>query len=193
MDEALNLNTSGRARRVKEQDQSQKFVQDLLQQKLNPVGPAAPFAAPPMAAPVAPVGPTVADALSLTKNFPDRMESPMDNGGLTHAVFQKALDKMLAASGGKTSVKSGTRTPERQAQLWQAALKKYGSPEAARKWVAPPGHSNHERGLAADLAYADAATKAWAHAHAKEFGLTFPLMNEDWHIEPLGARGQKKK
>mgnify|MGYP002140046610 FL=1 len=47
-------------------------------------------------------------------------------------------------------VYSGYRSPERQAQLWDAALKKYGSPEAARKWVAPPGRSQHGHGNAAE-------------------------------------------
>jgi LAS superfamily LD-carboxypeptidase LdcB len=87
-----------------------------------------------------------------------------------------------------------------QKRLWEAALKKYGSAATARKWVAPPGHSNHGKGIAADLhAYGTvldlkaggkvgAATK-WAHANAGKFGLHFPLSNEDWHIEPKGSRG----
>lgn len=73
--------------------------------------------------------------------------------------------------------------------MWADALKKYGDPEIADNWVARPGHSNHEKGLAADLAYADAAAKAWVHQHAKEYGLQFPMANEDWHIELLGGRG----
>jgi hypothetical protein len=127
-------------------------------------------------------------ATSLTNNVSDEMPSPVDSGGLSNAVFSKALNKLIAASGGKISIKSGTRTRERQTQLWNAALKKYGSPEKARKWVAPPGHSKHELGLAADLAYADAAAKQWAHDNAKAYGLWFPLSNEDWHAELLGSR-----
>lgn len=153
------------------------MVQQLLQEKM---GGTPPVGALPVEQPMPDLG--VAPS------------SPMhtDGAGLTNAVFESAIQKMMAASGGKLSIKSGTRTPERQAQLYAAALKKYGSPEAARKWVAPPGHSNHERGLAKDLGFADPATIAWAHQHAGEFGLTFPLANENWHIEPIGARGQKK-
>lgn len=121
-----------------------------------------------------------------SNNTPDTMASP---DGITSAAFQTALNKMIAASGGKLKIKSGTRSTARQTQLWNAALKKYGSAEKARKWVAPPGHSNHERGLAADLAYSDALSKQWAHEHAGEFGLNFPLSNEDWHIELRGTRG----
>lgn len=52
--------------------------------------------------------------------------------------------------------------------------------------AAAPGHSNHERGLAADLACHGGAL-AWLHAHARSFGLTFPMSYEAWHIEPIGA------
>lgn len=63
----------------------------------------------------------------------------------------------------------------------------YGTP--FRNWIALPGSSNHQRGLAADLSFASADDKAWAHASAGEYGLNFPLSNEAWHIEPVGARG----
>jgi hypothetical protein len=86
---------------------------------------------------------------------------------------------------------SGFRSPERQAQLWQNALSKYGSPEAARKWVAPPGRSQHNHGNAVDLRYLNPQATAWAHENAARFGLNFPLSNENWHIEPVGARGHR--
>lgn len=105
-------------------------------------------------------------------------------------TFARSLQTMLAAApGGGISIYSGARSNERQAQLWEQALRKYGSPEAARKWVAPPGHSNHNRGMAADLRYADPGLVDWAHKNAGDYGLTFPLANENWHIEPLGLRG----
>lgn len=63
----------------------------------------------------------------------------------------------------------------------------YGTP--FRNWIALPGSSNHQRGLAADLSFASADDKAWAHANAAEYGLNFPLSNEAWHVEPIGARG----
>lgn len=86
-------------------------------------------------------------------------------------------------------IMSGFRSPERQAQLWQNALAKYGSEEVARKWIAPPGRSNHNHGQAVDLRYLDPAATAWAHENAAKFGLSFPLANENWHIEPISARG----
>ena len=131
-------------------------------------------------------------ASSLLEHRPDEIPSPMDVG-LSETAFNQALNKMISASGGKLSIKSGKRSTKRQTELWNAALKKYGSAAKARKWVAPPGSSNHEKGLAADLAYADAAARQWAHQNAKKFGLHFPLGNEPWHIEPVGLRGGGKK
>lgn len=107
--------------------------------------------------------------------------------------FSAALEAMFAQAPpeiqAQLRVGSGYRSNERQAQLWEEALQKYGSPEAARKWVAPPGSSQHNHGNAADLKYLSPEAKAWAHANAAKYGLAFPLDNEDWHIELAGARG----
>lgn len=104
--------------------------------------------------------------------------------------FADALRQFLAAApGAGISITSGFRTPERQAQLWQAALAKHGSEAAARRWVAPPGRSKHNHGTAADLRYASPDTLKWAHENAGRFGLHFPLSNENWHVEPVGSRG----
>lgn len=94
--------------------------------------------------------------------------------------FQSRLNAMVQASGGRLSITSGFRSNAEQQKLWNDAVRKYGSPEAARRWVAPPGSSNHEKGVAADLS----GDLRWAHEHAAEFGLQFPLSNEAWHIEP---------
>lgn len=106
-------------------------------------------------------------------------------GGLNPG-FKQRLDAFLHATG--SSVTSGYRSPEEQQVLWQNALRKYGSPQAAARWVAPPGRSNHNRGLAADLRFPTPAAQAAAHQLAGRYGLVFPLGNEPWHIEPVGAR-----
>lgn len=102
--------------------------------------------------------------------------------------FEAALNQMIKDSGGRIKITSGYRDIKRQTELWNAALKKYGSAEKARKWVAPPGKSNHNHGLAADIS----GDKKWAHANAAKYGLVFPLSNEDWHIEPINARAKRK-
>jgi len=105
--------------------------------------------------------------------------------------FQAALAKMLGAVPDPHNVQiySGYRSPKHQARLWRNALKKYGSPGAARKWVAPPGRSFHNKGLAADLRYSSPAAREWVHSNANQYGLHFPLGHENWHIELAGTRG----
>ena len=46
---------------------------------------------------------------------------------------------------------SGFRTIAYQNSLFHRAVEKYGSEEAAVRWVARPGHSEHHTGLAVDL------------------------------------------
>jgi hypothetical protein len=103
--------------------------------------------------------------------------------------FAGALQQLINASGGRLWINSGYRSDARQVQLWNDALAKYGSEQAASNWVAKPESlggkgSNHTRGLAADLG----GDLALAHQLAPQFGLVFPLYNEAWHIEPAWAR-----
>lgn len=108
--------------------------------------------------------------------------------------FEGKLEKMLAdlpkELAGQITINSGFRSNERQAQLWQEALAKYGSVAEARKWVAPPGNSQHNKGNAADLGYGSDAARQWAHDNASRYGLAFPLGNENWHIEDADARAK---
>jgi tape measure domain-containing protein len=108
------------------------------------------------------------------------------------SAFEGKLEKLLAAMpkelAGQITITSGFRSVERQQQLWQQALQKYGSVAEARKWVAPPGNSQHNKGNAADLGYGSDAARQWAHKNASQFGLQFPLANENWHIEDADAR-----
>ena len=107
--------------------------------------------------------------------------------------FLNALTSLVASAPPEIQqnlkISSGFRSPERQKQLWAQALQKYGSPENARKWVAPPGRSFHNHGTAADLKFLNDAAKAWVHQNSGQFGLAFPLANEPWHIELQGNRG----
>ncbi|GAK71141.1 hypothetical protein RRU01S_15_00660 [Agrobacterium rubi TR3 = NBRC 13261] len=112
------------------------------------------------------------------------------------SAFAEKLATMLTSMPenlkGDITINSGYRDVQRQQELWLQALKKYGSTEAARKWVAPPGNSQHNKGNAADLGYASDAARKWAHQNAGDFGLSFPLSNENWHIEDTDARNKAK-
>jgi hypothetical protein len=81
-----------------------------------------------------------------------------------------------------------------QKELWAAGLKKHGSAEAARKWVAPPGKSPHHTGRAIDFflgphnssrniaALRAAPAYYWLVCNAIKFGFT-PYAAEPWHWE----------
>lgn len=88
------------------------------------------------------------------------------------------------------TIVSGFRSEQRQAELFQAAVQKYGSVAAARKWVAPPGRSQHNHGNAADLGWKGGGLQSappevtkWLHDNAGQFGLNFRMAHEPWHIE----------
>lgn len=118
--------------------------------------------------------------------------------------FTSALEQMIAAMPeelrGQVTIYSGWRPATRaeapagyvgetQDEIFAKAVAKYGSEAAARKHAAPPGKSNHNRGQAADLRYGSDAARDWIHANAAQFGLSFPMGHEPWHIEPVSARG----
>lgn len=101
-----------------------------------------------------------------------------------NAAFNSQLQKLIKDSGGKVSIGSGYRSIAQQTKIyndWKA-----GRHPAPR--VAKPGRSNHNHGLAADLKFADGKTKKWVQDNAGRYGLVFPMADEPWHIEPVGAR-----
>lgn len=108
-------------------------------------------------------------------------------------IFSSRIQQALASAPPEvqqaTRIASGFRSDDHQVDLYAAAVQKYGSEEAARKWVAPPGHSNHNSGQAMDLSYKSDVARQWWHDNADRFGLKFPLANENWHIEPKETRG----
>ena len=102
------------------------------------------------------------------------------------APFVRSISNMLDAmpeelrSGFR--ITSSYRSDERQAQLFADAVAKYGSEEAASRWVARPGQSNHGFGRAADVRM-EPATRDWVRSNADRFGLHFPIAWEPWHME----------
>ncbi len=98
-----------------------------------------------------------------------------------HPVLERAVDDLVRAARGAVHVVSGRRSTERQSVLWADALARYGDPEVADDWVARPGTSMHERGLAVDLG----GDVELAAEIAAQLGLPLhrPLPNEPWHFE----------
>lgn len=115
----------------------------------------------------------------------------VDMNGLTTSC-REAFFTMIGElfSSGKVNkkpvVSSAYRSPQKQQALWQAELKKQGGDESkARKWVAPPGKSKHEKGLALDVDYKGGATVKLLESSGllAKYNFSRPLSNEPWHIE----------
>lgn len=94
------------------------------------------------------------------------------------------------------TITSAYRSPELQAELFRAAVQKYGSEAAARKWVAPPGKSRHNFGMAVDFADPNGGLlrdpnspqARWIAQNAARFGLAVPMSWEPWQVELAGDR-----
>ncbi len=104
-------------------------------------------------------------------------------GSGLHPLLQTSVDRLLTAAKGAVILVSGRRSTERQSELWADALARYGDPEVADDWVARPGTSMHERGLAVDLG-GDLALAARLVEH---LGLPLhrPMAHEPHHFELL--------
>lgn len=114
------------------------------------------------------------------------------------AALLQAADAELGQ--GALKITSAYRSPELQQRLFDQAVAKYGSEEAARKWVAPAGRSQHNHGNAIDFAGADGGLlrdanspeAVWLRENAAKYGLAVPMDWEPWQVELAGARGQSQ-
>lgn len=113
---------------------------------------------------------------------------------------QIVIDRWSRYGGKKSDLKQFKKDlakygPEITGEMWRDHMKSMGM----TKWIAPPGASNHQHGVAADLidaksgkrldAHEARAARAWAHANAAKYGLHFRMGHEPWHIEPIAGRG----
>lgn len=97
-----------------------------------------------------------------------------------------SLVRDVRAHGGTLGVEEGWRSYDDSMRIWIAAKRRYGGWSGAKKWAAPPGCSNHVRGLAADLT----GDLALAARLAPKWGLVVPMSWEPWHIERSGIATQ---
>jgi hypothetical protein len=98
---------------------------------------------------------------------------------LLAAVRQAAT--AAAGDGVEFYVDSGWRSPQYQEHLLRQAISKYGSEQAAARWVATPDTSPHVSGDAVDIGHAGAS--AWLSVHGAAYGLCQIYRNEPWHYE----------
>ena len=98
---------------------------------------------------------------------------------LLGALRRAATD--AADDGVELFVDSGWRSARYQEHLLEEAVAKYGSDEAAARWVATPDTSAHVSGDAVDVGPPAAA--AWLSEHGAAYGLCRIYGNEPWHYE----------
>jgi zinc D-Ala-D-Ala carboxypeptidase len=96
-------------------------------------------------------------------------------GALRHAATDAGDD------GVGFVVNSGWRSAAYQEHLLQEAIARYGSREAAARWVATPATSDHVSGHAVDIGPSGAA--AWLAQNGVRYGLCQTYGNEPWHFE----------
>jgi zinc D-Ala-D-Ala carboxypeptidase len=100
-----------------------------------------------------------------------------------------AAQQAAAADGVTLTLTSGWRTAERQQELVDEAVARYGDAEEAHRWVLPPEESAHVRGLAVDVGPTEGAL--WLGEHGLEHGLCRTYANESWHFEMLPDGAQE--
>jgi D-alanyl-D-alanine carboxypeptidase len=125
---------------------------------------------------------------------------------------QEALQALIAmgeaakADGVQLVVASAYRSYEVQAANFQNAVRVYGSPEQANRYVARPGQPEHQMGTAVDFggtssdwkpAFAGTSQGSWLKANSYRFGfvLSYPqgmehitgYTYEPWHFRYVGV------
>ena len=95
--------------------------------------------------------------------------------------------RAATADGVRFHVTTGWRSAAYQQSLFDAAVQRYGSPEAARVHVLRADESAHVTGDAVDIGPTDAMY--WLSRHGSDFGLCQTYANEMWHFELAVERG----
>jgi hypothetical protein len=130
-----------------------------------------------------------------TQRYVEKIMGHEDITGLHHEVFSlpsrfdptfrrrlTALLRDVRHHGGTIGIASGFRDYHEQTALWKNAKRKTGTWQSAKRIVAPPGCSNHNKGLAADLR----GDLALAHKLAGKHHLAFGIRFEPWHVSLSG-------
>jgi LAS superfamily LD-carboxypeptidase LdcB len=122
------------------------------------------------------------------KTMPTQNTPPPTSPTGVNPIFQDAFKKMLAEAPDYVKAQgynmfSSYRDRAKQQALWDKSDK-------TGKWVAAPGKSEHEYGIAADLqdnkgrriGKGDKTAMEWVHQNAPKYGLQFRMGHEPWHI-----------
>lgn len=95
------------------------------------------------------------------------------------ALMQARLDGVPAI------VRSGWRSAAEQQRLYDEAVRRHGSQQAAAREILPPARSAHVKGTAVDVHPRSAAR--WLEEHGAAHGICRRYANEWWHFEYVGS------
>jgi zinc D-Ala-D-Ala carboxypeptidase len=115
-----------------------------------------------------------------TTVFDDEVPGVAKLGPALLAALRRAATD-AEADGARFVVNSGWRSRAYEAHLLSQAILKYGSQQAAARWVATPNTSAHVSGQAVDIGPTAATT--WLSEHGAAYGLCQIYGNEPWHYE----------
>ncbi len=99
----------------------------------------------------------------------------------------RRMARAAKADGVTLSIASGFRTNAEQAALYDCYLT--GDCNGGNL-AAPPGHSNHQSGLALDLNTHVRSVRRWLERHGSEYGFARTVRSEPWHWEYVGGERQ---
>lgn len=142
----------------------------------------------------------------------------ISDGILVDARIEKKLSKMMDAAkenGVNLKIVSGYRTKEQQEKIYQDEIglflqegyEQVVAEKLAKQWVAVPGTSEHETGLAVDInpdeqntdrdnAYSwlaqNAAQYGFVRRYPKDKELITGIVNEPWHYRYVGKENAIK-
>lgn len=123
-------------------------------------------------------GPETGPVCPLDKRYVD--EQPE---GLRPDVLD-AWHRLRAAAGEqgvRLCVQDGKRSVSQQQREFAEAVRRFGTPELAARYVLPPEKSMHVKGIAVDVQ--PLASAGWVERNGRALGWCRRYQNEEWHFE----------
>lgn len=116
---------------------------------------------------------------ALRLRFPSEDLSGLTEGAKT--AFLAARTVAFWRDGQLIGLTSGYRDPCAQQRMFDAEVRRSGSPASARLLVLPPAESSHVKGIAMDIRPTEGAR--WLEEHGASHRLYRMYDNEWWHFE----------
>ncbi|MBU3840570.1 MAG: M15 family metallopeptidase [Candidatus Ruminococcus intestinipullorum] len=146
---------------------------------------------------------------SIPENYEINLVEVPGGEKVDERIYEPLMDMLEAAKEGNWNqlpkVVSGYRTQEKQQQIYDEKIAKYKQEgysneeavEQAQQWVAVPGHSEHQLGIAVDINGATYDLYFWLQENSYKYGFIFRYpgdktditgtAEEVWHYRYVGV------